>query len=77
MEKGCSEIENNANIKPENTLVRVYKLTVEITRAQGQINALQDETDKTTRANLDRIKNIRYEVKQKQKELKELIALEA
>lgn len=76
MEKDC-EIQNNYdNIKPENALVRVYELHVEISRKQGQINALQDETEKVTRTNLDKIKDIRYEVKQAQKQLRELVLAE-
>lgn len=73
MKKDCSSEQINANIKPENALIRVYELTVEIDREQGQISTLYDEIEKKTRANLDRIKDLRYSVKQKKKELKELV----
>jgi hypothetical protein len=76
MEKDCKPENNCAKISPDNALVRVYELHVEISRKQGQINAIQDETEKLTRANLDKIRNIRYEAKQLQKELRELVLAE-
>ena len=71
-EKDCQKEKECAKINAANVLQTFYELHVEISREQGQITALQDETEKVTRSNLDRIKDLRYSVKNRQKQLKEL-----
>lgn len=77
IEKNCQISQTYVKLQPETiplaVLQAIYEKHLEISREQGCIATLQDETEKVIRTNLDQIRKRRYSVKIKQQELRRMV----